>query len=688
MKRNLLFYFLVFICFDVFSQAKKIPLFEHFTNTYCAPCAAQNPVFESGILNKYPSDVLHIAYHTSWPGVSDVFYQYNIPTNVARTKFYNVTAVPDMILDGNVKSQSPAAYNSNDVITEIAKGSPLEIVVNQTTGVDTNSVQVILNSLGDVDNKDYTLHVVAIEKEVTNTASYGNNGEKRFFNIMRKMLPDQNGTTIKLPAKGSSSTYNFTYFKDAKIYDWSKMEVIAFVQSVTDSFVVNAGSSIKINGKFESPKKITQNVPSSNNGSFVYKLTNTGQKSENFEVKLVSNQPSDWTAKLSLGGVDLKDSSTISVNNGETKDISLTVNAGTTSYVGSYTILVRSLDVLNTPVFDTKSYVISNVEDLIVNNDIPTSSKGYPASWSNIFSDAFKSVGSTKHAQETDKFFRLASQDQSLSGVKNVYFNAGWTFPSLTSDISTYYSNFLNNGGNLFISGQDVAWASFDTSVNAAPYRNVEAQNLIKNYFGLDFIDDGSTTDTKITTVNSDAMYGALGTCTVANFYGGSNLFPDNMKMAANTTAVPLFYYGTTINPNKVAAARNNSNNWKTVYFAPGMEQLSTLKKNNDIMGITYKWFHGLISSTEFDELLNTSVRIYPNPSNDLSNIDLNLAQSTEVSVKISNISGQQITYKNYGNLYGQVLLPIQTSNFEAGMYIVQIKLGDSVISKKLVINK
>lgn len=79
---------------------------------------------------------------------------------------------------------------------------------------------------------------------------------------------------------------------------------------------------------------------------------------------------------------------------------------------------------------------------------------------------------------------------------------------------------------------------------------------------------------------------------------------------------------------------------------------------------------------------------IYPNPTNDISNIELNLAQSTDVSVKISNISGQQITQKNYGNLNGQVLLPIQTSNFEAGMYIVQIKLGDSVISKKLVINK
>ena len=49
-------------------QAKKLIMFEHFTQASCGPCAAQNPAFQA-VYIKNKHNVNHVAYHTSWPGV-------------------------------------------------------------------------------------------------------------------------------------------------------------------------------------------------------------------------------------------------------------------------------------------------------------------------------------------------------------------------------------------------------------------------------------------------------------------------------------------------------------------------------------------------------------------------------------------------------------------------------------------
>lgn len=79
---------------------------------------------------------------------------------------------------------------------------------------------------------------------------------------------------------------------------------------------------------------------------------------------------------------------------------------------------------------------------------------------------------------------------------------------------------------------------------------------------------------------------------------------------------------------------------------------------------------------------------IYPNPSNDLSNVELNLTENTEVAIKVTNISGQLVASKTYGILNGDIMLPINTAAFDAGLYLVQIQLGNSILTKKLVVNK
>ncbi|MBA2407010.1 MAG: hypothetical protein H0V65_03325, partial [Chitinophagales bacterium] len=131
----------------VIAQAPKYPLFEHFTQASCGPCAQQNPGFQSSILEQNPNTVRHIAYHTSWPGV-DPMYNYNEAESNARVDYYNVTGVPEIILLGNVKVGQPGEFTQDDVDNQVAATSPVKITVSDVDNGTSHDLTIIVESVG------------------------------------------------------------------------------------------------------------------------------------------------------------------------------------------------------------------------------------------------------------------------------------------------------------------------------------------------------------------------------------------------------------------------------------------------------------------------------------------------------------------------------------------------------------
>ncbi len=75
-------------------------------------------------------------------------------------------------------------------------------------------------------------------------------------------------------------------------------------------------------------------------------------------------------------------------------------------------------------------------------------------------------------------------------------------------------------------------------------------------------------------------------------------------------------------------------------------------------------------STSGIHEYANNTVGVYPNPSNNIVNVVSN--QNIE-SVKIINTIGQTVYENNIGQNYAQ----INTSEFKAGFYFVQVKNKD-----------
>jgi hypothetical protein len=77
---------------------------------------------------------------------------------------------------------------------------------------------------------------------------------------------------------------------------------------------------------------------------------------------------------------------------------------------------------------------------------------------------------------------------------------------------------------------------------------------------------------------------------------------------------------------------------------------------------------------------------IYPNPTDNLFNVRLNLSNSNDISVEVFNAIGQKVTETKVNGQVGENNVPMNMNNATAGVYFVKIKVGKTESTKKLVI--
>lgn len=76
---------------------------------------------------------------------------------------------------------------------------------------------------------------------------------------------------------------------------------------------------------------------------------------------------------------------------------------------------------------------------------------------------------------------------------------------------------------------------------------------------------------------------------------------------------------------------------------------------------------------------------IHPNPSSEITQLNINLTSETEVNVEIYSVEGKLIASKNYGNLNGAYSLPVITEGWAKGVYMVKLITANGIITKQLI---
>lgn len=87
---------------------------------------------------------------------------------------------------------------------------------------------------------------------------------------------------------------------------------------------------------------------------------------------------------------------------------------------------------------------------------------------------------------------------------------------------------------------------------------------------------------------------------------------------------------------------------------------------------------------------LNSELKLYPNPMREVSFIHYTINQNTKVSIYVTDIQGKRLlTLKESENqMKGEYTIGLHRSMLPAGTYIVELVLGNTVNTQKLVITE
>jgi thiol-disulfide isomerase/thioredoxin len=221
---------------DVYEAVSiRTPLVEDFGSSTCPPCASLaqffDPTLEDYFANVPGSAKVHaIKYQMNWPSPgNDPSYN---PDGVSRRSYYSVSGIPSTWADGLEVDGS-----STDIDDAAEMPAFMDIAVTTTIVGNQLTANVIITPLVDFTSSSLVLHVAATEDRYTYTG--GTTSQTVFDQIMRKMLPDGNGTSLgPLTANspvGNSFSYTFTLGGVAQgNYNlWTDMDnltVLAWVQ--------------------------------------------------------------------------------------------------------------------------------------------------------------------------------------------------------------------------------------------------------------------------------------------------------------------------------------------------------------------------------------------------------------------------------------------------------------------------
>ncbi len=184
--------------------AIRRPMLESFTSSTCGPCVAGNQNVASVLQGYQDNQYSILKYQADFPGTGDPYYTAEVGN---RMTYYNVTGVPDLVVDGNEYQINSQSLTSQMVDNSIARPSYIDLSTNYSVGGQTVDFEVTIDPLADFTN--LTLHSAIFEYITYNNT--GSNGETEFQYVMKKMVPNSSGFNLNSLQDGVQRVENFSY---------------------------------------------------------------------------------------------------------------------------------------------------------------------------------------------------------------------------------------------------------------------------------------------------------------------------------------------------------------------------------------------------------------------------------------------------------------------------------------------
>lgn len=227
--------------FEVFennNSTSLTPLFEHFSASWCGPCAQTN-FFLNPLYEKYKDKITVIKYQSD---------SYETSEGEARSKYYGVRGIPTIFLNGenyerNSYNLSDAGFKAQTYFHEHYEG--YAEIKNQVYQLDKEtkkvrfSMQISNYDPETFNSKNTNIRVALVEYTTYNNKS--SNGETEFHNVFHEMMPNVKG--IPFTSKGKDDFQHVTFehtIKSKNIEDINNIGFVVFIQNHKDKTVLQS----------------------------------------------------------------------------------------------------------------------------------------------------------------------------------------------------------------------------------------------------------------------------------------------------------------------------------------------------------------------------------------------------------------------------------------------------------------
>jgi hypothetical protein len=691
---SLLFLFNFIFVGETFAYDKK-SLVERFTNASCAPCATLNNawynVTTQSLINS--GSISHIVYNVNWPGPNDPMYLLNSTDNMARRTYYGVSWVPWPIINSVYFDYETLGQTQfvNTVNAGNAEYAPFNIVISQGT-ISNNLIEVGVKIIRDPNDVttfgNVKLRVALTEKTIDFGSPPGSNGESEFYSVCRKMMPNAGGTSFTIPAPGDSIMISLQYSPTAEFLqavNMDSMRVVAFIQDDNTKEIYQSNMH-NLNQNYMATISTTDEYhfgASSETAEYTAYVKNIGLFPDTYNITLDFEGPGGWSQSFTTvnGTFNLGQADTVTVNPGDSTSILVSVNGNSINGYGKTYAQFNSVQ--GTFGITEFKFTTFGLDILVVDDDGGMNYEEY-------IIHELNTLGSEYGVIPSDF---IPSNTNSLNTFNTFVWNTALTEPGVDTDEMNSLKTFLDNGGNLYLNGVDLAYQMADP---ASPFYSTETNNFFTNYLHSSYI---LREHTAIITlgIDGDPITDSLGMMLLAGGTG-ANTINHSAGHYVNQIEAEGLYNANILSfwqkPDDHPAIRAfHGLHGKIVFTAFGFETIAVDGIRALFAERIIDWLSIPVGIEETDPtMMPASFNLsqnYPNPFNPSTKITYALPNQSSVVIKIYDLTGQEvITLVDEVKEAGTYEINFDALNFSSGVYFYQMRAGDFSSVKKMSILK
>ncbi|UCE20029.1 MAG: T9SS type A sorting domain-containing protein [Gemmatimonadota bacterium] len=257
---------------------------------------------------------------------------------------------------------------------------------------------------------------------------------------------------------------------------------------------------------------------------------------------------------------------------------------------------------------------------------------------------------------------------------------------TLIQDDQASLISYLDNGGRLFLCGQDIGYDLFEKG---------NGVDFYTNYLRAQWMQDNSE-DGFITSVPEDPISGDISGFLLIQENNENDYLRSPDVITPLLGATPVFEYSQT---GKTAGLKYAAG-YRLVYFAFPFENLTNLRPDFQIMKVDLlasiiDWLKGNPTNIEINESEVTSLREYslsqnyPNPFNAQTKINYVIATDCMVTLEIYNLLGEKVTTLiDAHQSPGTYAVSWDATDLPSGVYFFRINANSFTATRGMVFMK